>query len=196
MQRISSIWRHVGVQPAALNKWLRLPLVLLALVVGLYPALNKWAWFHWHPLLMMLAFIALAGNAALVKKVPGKENTKLHANLMFGSLLLGAMGYYVIYTNKEALGKQHLTTTHGWLGAGVFAGYIVMALLGSLLLDPDGGKMRSVGWVRTAHKLSGRALTAVAWIACVYGFATVQRDQLLQRAFAAVLLVLATFVLL
>jgi hypothetical protein len=62
-------------------KW---PLIIYGLLFGYYAAFKlpgKFAWFSWHPLFMLLSFITLAGNAALIKKVGGYENTKLHVSL-------------------------------------------------------------------------------------------------------------------
>ena len=42
--------------------------------------LGKWIWFSWHPLGMVVAFVTLAGNAALIKKVKGYDNTKIHGS--------------------------------------------------------------------------------------------------------------------
>lgn len=71
------------------------PLVLYTLLGALYCALKpgKWIWFSWHPLAMLVAFVALAGNATLIKKIGGYENTKLHGYMMFGAVALGMFGW-------------------------------------------------------------------------------------------------------
>ena len=66
--------------------------------------------FSWHPACMALAFVSLAGNAALIKKKGGYANTKTHGNLMCAAVLLAIGGYYSIYSRKEMLGKPHVTS--------------------------------------------------------------------------------------
>ena len=42
---------------------------------------------------MLFAFVALAGNASLIKKVGGYSNTKIHGYLMGAATVLGCFGY-------------------------------------------------------------------------------------------------------
>jgi hypothetical protein len=115
---------------------------------------------------------------------------------MFVALLVIFFGYYVIYTNKEMRGKQHLTTTHAQLGAAALAGYLALGIFGSVALHPDFGVLRSNSFVRTAHKYGGRAMTALAWIVCVLGVASMGTSLVFQAAFSVPLLVAGYFVLL
>ncbi len=152
-------------------KLLRGPLLVYAILAGLYTSYstNRWNWFSWHPIAMTLAFVAFAGNAALIKKMGGYDNTKTHGTLMFLSVLLGLFGWYVIYTNKEMYGKPHLYTLHGKLGAAACLGYLGLGVVGTIALNPDFGILKTNKIVRFAHKWGGRALTALAWYVCVLG---------------------------
>jgi hypothetical protein len=88
--------------------------VLTCLYVYSIP--GKYIWFSWHPLAMIVGMIVLAANAALIKKVGGYENTKIHGYMMSGAVALAAFGFYVIYSNKEMSSKAHFTTLHGKVG--------------------------------------------------------------------------------
>eukprot|EP01062_Namystynia_karyoxenos_P000579 TRINITY_DN10209_c0_g1_i1.p3 TRINITY_DN10209_c0_g1~~TRINITY_DN10209_c0_g1_i1.p3 ORF type:complete len:222 (+),score=80.79 TRINITY_DN10209_c0_g1_i1:74-667(+) len=194
-----TLWQSAGITPQGQNTWLRWPLVLLALAVGGYPAvLGTWNYFHWHPLFMMLAFVALAGNAALLKKIPGKWYAQVHGYMMCTAFVAALLGWYFIYNNKEMRGKQHLTTYHALFGVGVLGGYAAMSVLGYVLLDPNTGLTKQNATVRFLHKMTGRVLTITAWATCWYGFVKVQRgeNEVLVWAFGAVLIVLAAFVFL
>lgn len=69
-----------------------LPCAGLAAYIG-----SPWRWFSWHPLLMMLAFVAAAGSGILTKQKGGRENTIMHGYCMIFALLLSLGGWYVIY---------------------------------------------------------------------------------------------------
>ncbi len=130
---------------------------------------GKWIWFSWHPLAMIVSFILLASNAALIKKIGGYNNTKLHGYLMATAIALALFGWYVIYSNKEMSKKQHVTTLHAKLGVGVLLGYIGLGLFGAVALDPAWGVFKTNKTFRAIHKFAGRAMTAGAWVVCVLG---------------------------
>ena len=46
-------------------------------------------------------------------------------------------GWYVIYSNKNILGKPHLTSWHSWIGFAALIGWIAFALAGALGLHPE-----------------------------------------------------------
>lgn len=106
---MAAVTRAQSIASAA--KW---PLIAYGLLAGYYYSnFYGWSWFSWHPLFMILSFVTLAGNAVLIKKVGGYENTKMHGNLMFIAVILAGFAWYVIYTNKNMQHKEHLTTYHG-----------------------------------------------------------------------------------
>jgi hypothetical protein len=174
------------------------PLILYTILAAGYVASlpTKWIWFSWHPLTMIISFVLLASNAALLKKIGGYNNTKLHGMLMGAAIALSLFGWYVIYTNKEASGKKHLTTYHGQIGCGVLLGYIGLGLFGSVALDPQWGQFKTNKTFRAIHKFAGRVMTALAWVVCVLGFATMQKELWKQAVFGVPLLIAGYFVLL
>lgn len=58
--------------------------------------------------------VGMMGAAALTKKRMGYTNTKLHGIIAWLGMLLSGGGFYVIYQNKEKMGKDHFTTLHSW----------------------------------------------------------------------------------
>lgn len=54
----------------------------------------------------------MMGTAALTKKRMGYVNTKLHGIMAWVGLLMSGSGLYVIYQNKNNMGKDHFTTLH------------------------------------------------------------------------------------
>ena len=49
-------------------------------------------WFSHHPASMLVAFVALGGNAVLIKKRDGYENTETHGGIMNAAMLLAIFG--------------------------------------------------------------------------------------------------------
>jgi hypothetical protein len=82
-------------------------------------------------------------------------------------ICLMCVGFYVIYTTKEAFGKEHFTSIHGQLGLAVTLTYIGMALFSFPALNVDWGVFKTNKDVRLAHKWTGRLATAAAWVCCV-----------------------------
>lgn len=188
-----------------LQQVLQYPLVAHGLLFGIYIGwiLKKHSWFSWHPLFMLIAYVILAGNATLIKKVGGFVNTRMHGIMMFGATLAAGFAYYVIYSNKEMNARKngraavHLTTTHGKLGVACFIGYIGLTLFGVVALHPDFGLLKTNTTLRAMHKWGGRLVTAAAWSTCVLGYLeTDTQNTMMQFLFAVPLLVMGFFVLL
>jgi len=177
---------------------LRVLLLVYAFGAGIYAAFlpGKWVWFSWHPLMMMVGFVWLGGAAILQKKLGGLENTKLHGYLMGAAILASSFAWYVIYSNKEANQKPHLTSWHSWIGMAALLGYPLLGLVGMVALHPEMGVLRTNKTVRKVHKWLGRVTTASAWIACVVGFINMQKDLTTQVLFAGPLLAASYFVIL
>ena len=132
--------------------------------------------FSWHPFLMVLSFITLAGNAALIKKTKGLDNMRLHGNLMSGAIICAIIGWWAIYDTKifkngkvnDFLNKS---PNHGIWGIIVILGYLFVGFGGFLAFHPEYGlsSLKSNQTLRLIHKWSGRVLTALAWYCCTTG---------------------------
>jgi hypothetical protein len=183
---------------------LQTPLIAHGLLFGVYIGWVKkeYAWFSWHPFFMLVGFVILAGNAALIKKIGGRVNTITHGIMMTGATLCAAFAYYVIYSNKEKKRNSptqdlHLTTLHGKLGLTCFVGYIGLTLFGLIALHPDFGALKSNTSLRAFHKWAGRLVTAAAWSTCVLGYMEIDdKTNMMQFLFVVPLLVMGYFVLL
>mmetsp|Transcript_10371 Transcript_10371/g.23707 ORF Transcript_10371/g.23707 Transcript_10371/m.23707 type:complete len:189 (-) Transcript_10371:154-720(-) len=157
---------------------------------------NGWTWFSWHPTAMIFAYVAMSGNAALIKKVGGKTNTEIHGYVMALAALLACFGWYVIYSNKDKFGRPHNVTWHAWSGLVVLGGFVAMAPFSYLALNPESGMYKTNAQIRMAHKWGGRLLTSLSWFTCFLGWMTMQQSFISRAAFAVPLLVSAPYVLL
>ena len=181
-----------------LHSTFKYPIAMYSILACLYVAAKpgKYIWFSFHPIAMIIGFVALAGNAILLKKIGGYENTKTHGLLFSIAIAVAAFGWFVIYSNKEMAGKEHLTTTHSQLGMAVLLGYLGLGLFGGVALHPDWGALKTNQQLRTVHKWAGRVMTAGSWYVCVLGFASMRVEMWQQLVAGVPLLVFGFYFLL
>lgn len=147
---------------------------------------------------MLLSVFLCAPLGVLLKKIGGLENTLLHAYLFFTGMVLMAFGFYVIYSNKNMLGKEHFTTVHGIAGLVVVMGWVLMWAAGLTFLHPTYGlkSTKTNKLVRLGHKLGGRVMWIVACYACFTGFSTIEKSQVKQALLVLASVGLAPFIIL
>ena len=125
---------------------------------------------------MTIGFVGMMGNAAIIKKLGGYANTKLHGNLAMGGLLVSFCGLYAIYKNKENAGKNHFTSSHSKAGLFTIIGSLMIGLVGGVFLNPDFGIAKTNKTIRKMHKLAGRLIIALGWMTCYFGLAQLTED--------------------
>lgn len=174
------------------------PLAIYGILAGAYAGApsGSWKWFSYHPSAMMVSFVSLSASAAIVKKRGGYEHTKLHGNLMGLAMVLAAFGWYVIYSNKQLLGKPHLTSWHAAIGLVALVAYAALFVVGLLGLHPDIGFKKTDRFLRWTHKWGGRLAVGVGWISAVVGFNNMHFDQPLHKLLFALPLAVSSFVVL
>lgn len=174
-------------------------LLVVAIVLGYRGAtIGGAGWrlpFSLHPLLMSLGYVGLMGFAHKTKKLGGYTNTKNHGLVASVGLILGFGGLYAIYSNKEAMGREHITSNHALVGIISLCGLIGPALAGAIFLHPDFGIDKPNKLIRKIHKLVGRFFTAMGWLAAVMGLAQMTESTFEVAAFAVPLGILAAYVL-
>lgn len=155
---------------ATFNKLL-LPIVAYTALGGLYVSTipGKWIWFNWHPIAMMGSFVALGANAALIKKIGGLENTRIHGMMSGAATAISMFGWFVIYSNKEMNKRPHLTTIHGKLGVFVLLASLGVGAAGGIFLHPDFGLLKTNKSIRFVHKWAGRLILTAGWACSVLG---------------------------
>jgi hypothetical protein len=80
-------------QPPKANVKAVMPLLTIFAILAGYMAATQpsgagWRYFSYHPMLMTIGFVLCMGNAALIKKLGGYSNTKLHVSQVECSLFL------------------------------------------------------------------------------------------------------------
>eukprot|EP00816_Leptocylindrus_hargravesii_P008414 CAMPEP_0196814382 /NCGR_PEP_ID=MMETSP1362-20130617/42927_1 /TAXON_ID=163516 /ORGANISM="Leptocylindrus danicus, Strain CCMP1856" /LENGTH=190 /DNA_ID=CAMNT_0042190973 /DNA_START=56 /DNA_END=628 /DNA_ORIENTATION=+ len=141
-------------------------------LAGLQPT-GEWRWFSWHPFLMVLAFVGFMGSGSMIKKMGGYTNTKVHGILGSLGTMCALGGFYVIYTNKNELGKDHFTTPHGKAGLLCLIGSIMVGSAGGVFLHPDFGVDKTNKTIRKVHSWASRFVIGLGWLACFSGLRTI-----------------------
>lgn len=130
-------------------------------------------WFLAHPLLAILGTVALPVPGLLVRKFKGYWSKKVHAFLFSSAVSALLASLFIIYASKEAKNKPHLQSYHGIFGALLTLGYVGMAMIGSMALDPDTSFIREKhirSWMKWIHKSGGRILLVAGYWICLTGW--------------------------
>ena len=104
-------------------------------------------------------------------------------------------GLYSIYTNKNNMGRPHLTSYHSWAGISAAVSSLGLGLVGSIVLHPDFGVDKTNKTIRFAHKMGARVTLALAWGAAFSGLYKMTQDASVLIMFGAPLLVFVPLVL-
>lgn len=148
--------------------------------------------------LSLSGMVGLMGTATLTKKRMGYTNTKLHGIIAWAGMLSSYAGFYVIYTNKNSMGKDHYTTLHSKAGLAALVGSTMLGMAGGVFLHPDFGIDKQNGLIRAGHKWAARGMLGVAWLATLSGLQTLIGEEDVKGLvmFAAPLVLAAPFTLL
>ncbi|KAL9260665.1 Transmembrane ascorbate ferrireductase 1-like protein [Drosera capensis] len=118
-----------------------------------WEATNKTLIFNIHPVLMLIGFIILGGEAAVsYKSLPLKKEQKkvVHLILHAVALILGIVGVYAAFKYHNEAGIDNLYSLHSWIGIGVISLYAIQWIYGFIVFFYPGGspglRSESVPW--------------------------------------------------
>ncbi|KAL7107138.1 hypothetical protein ACP275_06G034800 [Erythranthe tilingii] len=114
---------------------------------------NKNLIFNLHPVLMLIGFIIIGGEAIIsYKSLPLKKPQKklIHLILHAIALVLGIIGIYTAFKFHNESNIANLYSLHSWLGIGVIVLYGIQWLYGFVVFFYPGGssaiRSESVPW--------------------------------------------------
>nr|ACG34049.1 cytochrome b561 [Zea mays] len=97
-------------------------------------ATNKNLIFNVHPVLMLIGYIIIGGEAIMVYRVLPTSNhgtNKLIHLVLHGiALVLGAVGIYFAFKNHNESGIANLYSLHSWIGIGTITLYGIQWIVG------------------------------------------------------------------
>ncbi|KAL2920653.1 Transmembrane ascorbate ferrireductase 1 [Bienertia sinuspersici] len=107
-----------------------------------WEATDKNLIFNLHPVMMLIGFIILGGEAIVsYKALPFKHEVKkvIHLTLHAMALALGIFGICAAFKNHNESGILNLYSLHSWLGIGVISLYGVQWIYGFITFFYPGG---------------------------------------------------------
>lgn len=129
--------------------------------------------FNLHPVLMLIGFIILGGEAIVsYKSLPLKKPEKklIHLVLHAIALILGIIGIYTAFKYHNESNIANLYSLHSWLGIGVIVLYGIQWLYGFLVFFFPGGttaiRSESLPW----HVLLGIFVYILAIATAALGY--------------------------
>lgn len=126
---------------------------------------NKNLIFNIHPVLMLIGFIILGGEAIMsYKSFPLEKQVKkvIHLVLHAIALILGIIGIYTAFKNHNESNIPNMYSLHSWIGIGVITLYGIQWVYGFVVFFYPGGSSEirrdSLPW----HVLLGMFIYAMA----------------------------------
>ncbi|KAL8557110.1 hypothetical protein ACS0TY_004539 [Phlomoides rotata] len=134
---------------------------------------NKGLIFNCHPVLMLIGFIILGGEAIIsYKSLPLEKPQKklVHLVLHAIALILGIIGIYLAFKFHNESNIANLYSLHSWLGIGVISLYGIQWVYGFLVFFYPGGtstiRSESLPW----HALFGVFVYILAIATAALGY--------------------------
>ncbi|KMS95285.1 hypothetical protein BVRB_009630 [Beta vulgaris subsp. vulgaris] len=138
-----------------------------------WEATNKGLIFNIHPVLMLIGFIILGGEAIVsYKSLPLKKDVKkvIHLVLHAIALILGIVGIWAAFKFHNESAILNLYSLHSWLGIGIIVLYGIQWIYGFVIFFYPGGnsslRSESLPW----HVLFGIFVYGLAVANAAIGF--------------------------
>ncbi|XP_077223503.1 cytochrome b561/ferric reductase transmembrane protein family [Tasmannia lanceolata] len=138
-----------------------------------FVATNKSLIFNIHPVLMLIGFIIIGGEAIIsYKAYPfSKEVKKLVHLILHGiAIILGAVGIYAAFKYHNESGIVNLYSLHSWIGLGTICLYAIQWIFGFIVFFYPGAapsfRAEALPW----HVLFGLFVYVLALATAELGF--------------------------
>ncbi|XP_042471098.1 transmembrane ascorbate ferrireductase 2-like [Zingiber officinale] len=134
---------------------------------------NKALIFNVHPVLVVIGFIVLNGEAMLVyKTLSGTKNFRkaLHLTIQFIALCLGSIGIWAALKFHNERGIDNFYSLHSWLGLACLALFAIQWLLGFYTFWYPGGSRNGRALLLPWHVFFGLYIYSLAIATTVTGF--------------------------
>jgi len=166
------------VTAAAVATILMLLLVWIEVYLG---SLSKSAnYFHWHPFLMVSAFVGLIPFSVLIyrfspaaRDFKARKTTHLALNLTAWALSVAAVTIAFVYHSEK--GYPHMYSVHSWMGITALTLLTIQVLFGVRVFVWPGASPESRAKLRPLHGFFGLATASLLALALVTGLFDMQR---------------------
>ncbi|KAJ1387832.1 Cytochrome b561/ferric reductase transmembrane [Sesbania bispinosa] len=121
---------------------------------------NKIKIFNLHPLLMVIGFILVGGEAIMTyKSIPGKRSSgkMVHLLLHLIALAAGVLGIIAVFKSKKEAGLANMYTLHSWFGMSAICSFGLQGLLKNI-----GAEMSTRATLMPWHRFIGMVIFLLA----------------------------------
>ncbi|CAL9072909.1 unnamed protein product [Musa textilis] len=133
---------------------------------------NKDLIFNVHPVLMVIGFILLNGEAILAyKMMPGTKSFKkaVHLSIQFLALCLGLIGTWAALKFHNDKGIDNFYSLHSWLGLACILLFSIQWGMGFATFWYPGGSRSSRAFLLPWHVFVGAYIYALAVVTAITG---------------------------
>ncbi|CAJ1932741.1 unnamed protein product [Sphenostylis stenocarpa] len=133
--------------------------------VAFFNSSNSIKIFNLHPLLMVIGFILVGGEAIMIyKSVPVKRRSVkvVHLLLHLVALVAGILGITAVFKSKKEAGLPHMYTLHSWLGMSAICLFALQYIMGFFSYFFPGAEMGTRASLLPWHRFLGMAIFLLA----------------------------------
>ncbi|KAK7273989.1 hypothetical protein RIF29_15058 [Crotalaria pallida] len=126
---------------------------------------NKIKIFNLHPLLTVIGFVLVDGEAIVTyKSIPGKQMSVkvVHLLLHLIALASGILGITAVFKFKKEAGLPNMYTLHSWLGISAISSFGLQYILGFFTYLFPGAEMHTRATLLPWHRFIGMAIFLLA----------------------------------
>ncbi|KAG4908862.1 putative ascorbate-specific transmembrane electron transporter 1 [Glycine soja] len=133
--------------------------------VAFFSSSNPVKIFNLHPLLMVIGFILVGGEAIMIyKSVPEKRRSVkvVHLLLHLIALVAGILGIIAVFKSKKEAGLADMYTLHSWLGMSAISLFGLQYIFGFFAYFFPGAEMSARASLLPWHRFMGMAIFLLA----------------------------------
>ncbi|ESW25186.1 hypothetical protein PHAVU_003G014600 [Phaseolus vulgaris] len=133
--------------------------------VAFFTSSNPIKIFNLHPLLMVIGFILVGGEAIMIyKSVLQKRRSMkvVHLLLHLVALVAGVLGIIAVFKSKKDAGLPDMYTLHSWLGMSAICLFALQYIMGFFSYFFPGAEMSTRASLLPWHRFLGMAIFLLA----------------------------------
>ncbi|XP_017411633.2 probable ascorbate-specific transmembrane electron transporter 1 [Vigna angularis] len=133
--------------------------------VAFFSSSNPTKIFNLHPLLMVIGFILVGGEAIMIYKSAAKKSRSVkvvHLLLHLVAMVAGVLGITAVFKSKKEVGLPDMYTLHSWLGMSAICLFGLQYIIGFFSYFFPGAEMSTRASLLPWHRFMGMAIFLLA----------------------------------
>ncbi|WVZ11510.1 hypothetical protein V8G54_016040 [Vigna mungo] len=133
--------------------------------VAFFSSSNPTKIFNLHPLLMVIGFILVGGEAIMIYKSVAEKRRSMkviHMLLHLVAMVAGVLGIIAVFKSKKEVGLPDMYTLHSWLGMSAICLFGLQYIIGFFSYVFPGAEMYTRASLLPWHRFVGMAIFLLA----------------------------------